>query len=137
VAQVKQAIESARSDFPAAHQKLILTGKVLKDEQSIQELGITDKNFLVCVVTKVWATNVRIPVVFSLQHSPVLKYSSSCVVSNAGFLAAKDSRSSSCACSSSSRGSSCGCSGSCSDAHPATSRCSSSATTSRRHCSGH
>lgn len=51
--QVKQAIESTRADFPAAHQKLILTGKVLKDEQNVSELGITDKHFLVCVVTKV------------------------------------------------------------------------------------
>lgn len=52
VGQVKQAIESTRADFPAANQKLILTGKVLKDDQIVSELGITDKSFLVCVVTK-------------------------------------------------------------------------------------
>lgn len=33
-------------------QKLIHSGKVLKDEQTIAELGITEADFIVCMLTK-------------------------------------------------------------------------------------
>jgi UV excision repair protein RAD23 len=49
---VKQAIETQKSDMPAARQKLIHSGKVLKDTQILSETGITENEFLVCMITK-------------------------------------------------------------------------------------
>jgi hypothetical protein len=33
-------------------QKLIHSGKVLKDEQSVGELGLSESDFIVCMITK-------------------------------------------------------------------------------------
>lgn len=44
--------EQAKNELPAAHQKLIHSGKVLKDEDNISSCGIKEKDFLVVMVTK-------------------------------------------------------------------------------------
>jgi hypothetical protein len=49
---LKSKVEESRSDLPAARQKLIHSGKVLKDEQLVSELGIADSDFIVCMITK-------------------------------------------------------------------------------------
>jgi UV excision repair protein RAD23 len=50
---LKNKIETSRgSELAAARQKLIHSGKVLKDEQSISELGILETDFIVCMITK-------------------------------------------------------------------------------------
>jgi len=41
-----------RSDLSADRQKLIHSGKVLKDTQTVSEVGISETDFLVCMVTK-------------------------------------------------------------------------------------
>jgi UV excision repair protein RAD23 len=52
ISAIKQKIESSKPDFAADRQKLIFTGKVLKDEQTIQEIGISESDFIVCMMTK-------------------------------------------------------------------------------------
>jgi len=52
VAQVKGIIESQKSELPAANMKLIHSGKVLKDDQTIEGCGIKPNDFLVVMVTK-------------------------------------------------------------------------------------
>lgn len=52
VSDLKIKIQSARSDLNAERQKLIHSGKVLKDEQLISELGLSESDFIVCMVTK-------------------------------------------------------------------------------------
>lgn len=52
VGDVKVKIQEARSDLAADRQKLIHAGKVLKDEQTISELGISESDFIVCMITK-------------------------------------------------------------------------------------
>ena len=49
---MKAKVEEARADLPAPRQKLIHSGKVLKDEQLISELGIAESDFIVCMTTK-------------------------------------------------------------------------------------
>lgn len=49
---LKVKIEESRADHAAARQKLIHAGKVLKDEQLISELGISEADFIVCMITK-------------------------------------------------------------------------------------
>lgn len=49
---MKNKIQSVRADLVADRQKLIHSGKVLKDEQSIGELGLSESDFIVCMVTK-------------------------------------------------------------------------------------
>ncbi len=49
---LKVKIDESRPDHAAARQKLIHSGKVLKDEQLISELGISDTDFIVCMITK-------------------------------------------------------------------------------------
>jgi len=49
---VKIKIQTVRDDLPAPRQKLIHSGKILKDEQTIAELGISDTDFIVCMITK-------------------------------------------------------------------------------------
>lgn len=46
-------IEATNPEFPAAQLKLIHSGKILKDESSLQEYNIKEDEFLVCMVTKV------------------------------------------------------------------------------------
>lgn len=49
---MKLKIQTVRDDLPAPRQKLIHSGKILKDEQTIAELGISDTDFIVCMITK-------------------------------------------------------------------------------------
>lgn len=46
-------IAELRSDIPAARQKLIHKGKILKDEQTIAELRITEFDFIVCTTASI------------------------------------------------------------------------------------
>lgn len=52
IEEVKGLIENARSDLPAAGMKLIYTGKVLKDTQTIAECELKPNAFLVVMITK-------------------------------------------------------------------------------------
>jgi UV excision repair protein RAD23 len=52
IAEVKEIIEQAKSEMPASRQKLIHSGKVLKDTQELSETGIAENEFLVCMLTK-------------------------------------------------------------------------------------
>eukprot|EP00618_Florenciella_parvula_P003239 CAMPEP_0119467086 /NCGR_PEP_ID=MMETSP1344-20130328/1438_1 /TAXON_ID=236787 /ORGANISM="Florenciella parvula, Strain CCMP2471" /LENGTH=105 /DNA_ID=CAMNT_0007499429 /DNA_START=235 /DNA_END=548 /DNA_ORIENTATION=- len=52
VAQVKSHIEATNSAFPAAQQKLIHAGKVLKDDSVLGDSGIKEEDFLVVMVSK-------------------------------------------------------------------------------------
>mmetsp|Transcript_9948 Transcript_9948/g.8893 ORF Transcript_9948/g.8893 Transcript_9948/m.8893 type:complete len:406 (-) Transcript_9948:64-1281(-) len=52
VLNLKEKIQQDKSDFVVDKQKLIHAGKVLKDTQSIGELGIKDTDFIVCMVSK-------------------------------------------------------------------------------------
>lgn len=52
IAETKAIIEAAQSDLPAANMKLIHSGKVLKDDQTIESCGIKQNDFLVVMVTK-------------------------------------------------------------------------------------
>ncbi|RYG66845.1 hypothetical protein EON64_08805, partial [archaeon] len=49
---MKERIQAARDDLPADKLKLIHSGKVLKDDQSVGDLGLTEADFIVCMVTK-------------------------------------------------------------------------------------
>ena len=49
---VKEKVGADRSDMPANRLKLIHTGKVLKDDSTVEENGIKEGEFLVCMVTK-------------------------------------------------------------------------------------
>jgi UV excision repair protein RAD23 len=55
VGQVKVIIQGVNSEFEADKLKLIHSGKVLKDEQTLAECGIKEKDFLVVMVVKVLA----------------------------------------------------------------------------------
>lgn len=50
---MKDVIEATNPEFPAAQLKLIHSGKILKDESSLQEYNIKEDEFLVCMVMKV------------------------------------------------------------------------------------
>jgi UV excision repair protein RAD23 len=52
IAEVKEVIEREKGELPAARQKLIHSGKVLKDSQELSETGIAENEFLVCMLTK-------------------------------------------------------------------------------------
>jgi len=52
VAEVKNIIESANSEMPAAAIKLIHSGKVLKDDLTLEAAGVKPNDFLVVMVTK-------------------------------------------------------------------------------------
>ena len=49
---MKEKIFAERSDFVVDRQKLIHSGKVLKDTSTVEEIGIKESEFLVCMVTK-------------------------------------------------------------------------------------
>lgn len=51
IAQVKAAIETSQG-FEAANQKLIHSGKVLKDDTTLEAANVTEASFLVCMVSK-------------------------------------------------------------------------------------
>lgn len=52
VAETKAIIEAAQVELSAANMKLIHSGKVLKDDQTIESCGIKQNDFLVVMVTK-------------------------------------------------------------------------------------
>jgi hypothetical protein len=52
VLDLKNKIQESKNDLLAERQKLIHSGKVLKDEQSVSELGISESDFIVCMITK-------------------------------------------------------------------------------------
>lgn len=52
VAEVKTAIEAAKSELPAASMKLIHSGKVLKDDAKIDSCNIKPNDFLVVMIAK-------------------------------------------------------------------------------------
>lgn len=52
ISQVKGIIEQSNAELPAAAMKLIHSGKVLKDDQTVESCGIKTNDFLVVMVTK-------------------------------------------------------------------------------------
>lgn len=52
ISAIKKKIEESKPDFAADRQKLIFTGKVLKDDQTVMEIGISEADFIVCMMTK-------------------------------------------------------------------------------------
>ena len=51
VLNVKQKISAEKADFEVERQKLIHSGKVLKDDAVLSTLAIPESDFLVCMVT--------------------------------------------------------------------------------------
>jgi UV excision repair protein RAD23 len=49
---LKAKIQEYKAELVSDRQKLIHAGKVLKDNQTITELGLSDSDFIVCMVTK-------------------------------------------------------------------------------------
>lgn len=54
---MKAKVAQSKPDFAAERQKLIQSGKILRDEQTIAEIGITEADFIVCMITKEVTTN--------------------------------------------------------------------------------
>jgi hypothetical protein len=52
VSDIKQKIFDSKSNLSIERQKLIHSGKVLKDEQFVSELGLAEADFIVCMITK-------------------------------------------------------------------------------------
>ena len=52
VAQLKTILQGEKSDLLADRQKLIHAGKILKDDQTIGQLEISESDFIVCMITK-------------------------------------------------------------------------------------
>mmetsp|Transcript_13448 Transcript_13448/g.18783 ORF Transcript_13448/g.18783 Transcript_13448/m.18783 type:complete len:461 (+) Transcript_13448:93-1475(+) len=52
IGQVKTIIEGVKSELPSASMKLIHSGKVLKDDQTIEGCNVKENDFLVVMVTK-------------------------------------------------------------------------------------
>jgi hypothetical protein len=52
ILSIKSRAEAVRADLPAARQKLIHAGKVLKDEDIISSTNVKEGEFLVCMVSK-------------------------------------------------------------------------------------
>jgi len=52
IAQVKDIIEAGNKELPAASMKLIHSGKVLKDDQKVEECNFKPNDFLVVMITK-------------------------------------------------------------------------------------
>ncbi|GAO50140.1 UV excision repair protein Rad23 [Saitoella complicata NRRL Y-17804] len=51
VAQIKAKIEEEKG-YEAKNQKLIFSGKILGDEKTVEEVGVKEKDFVVCMVSK-------------------------------------------------------------------------------------
>ncbi len=69
-------IDESRADHAAARQKLIHSGKVLKDEQLISELGISESDFIVCMITKEVAKVLQITSTSSVIHCKFIIHTS-------------------------------------------------------------
>ena len=50
---MKAAIEATNDEMKVEFQKLIHSGKVLKDEQTLAEVGVKENDFLVIMLSKV------------------------------------------------------------------------------------
>ncbi len=62
---MKTKIFESKPDLPVDRQKLIHSGKVLKDEQTVSSLGISESDFIVCMVTKEVAKVIHITNIFA------------------------------------------------------------------------
>ncbi|KAI8904401.1 XPC-binding domain-containing protein, partial [Gorgonomyces haynaldii] len=51
ISQVKEKVQQSQG-FEVSAQKLIFKGKILTDDLTVEQAGITEKDFLVCMVTK-------------------------------------------------------------------------------------
>ena len=49
---MKAKVEAVRAELPADRQKLIHSGKVLKDDTTVASNGINENDFIVCMITK-------------------------------------------------------------------------------------
>ncbi len=49
---MKRKIQDYKPSLVSERQKLIHSGKVLKDEQSVSDLGLAEADFIVCMITK-------------------------------------------------------------------------------------
>ncbi len=47
---VKESIEAQNNELKREGMKLILKGKILKDDGTVEGSGVTDKDFVVCMV---------------------------------------------------------------------------------------
>merc|ERR1719232_2007710 len=52
IGEVKKIVETAKPEFPSANMKLIHSGKILKDDVTVEACNIKPTDFLVCMVTK-------------------------------------------------------------------------------------
>ena len=59
VAALKLKVQAAKS-FEPTHQKLIFKGKILADDITVESSGLTEKDFVVCMVTKVSHFNLNL-----------------------------------------------------------------------------
>lgn len=57
--QAKQKIAALKPAFEPGQQKLIHSGKVLKDDEPISVAGVKEGSFLVCMVTKPKAVRIH------------------------------------------------------------------------------
>ena len=71
MADVKAAIFATNSEYVVELQKLIHTGKVLKDDQVVADTGIKEKDFLVIMMAKVRSLLCPRQVKFTLPASGV------------------------------------------------------------------
>lgn len=55
---MKEKVQEERPEFTVDKQKLIHAGKVLKDSQTIEEIGLKETDFIVCMVSKDAASKV-------------------------------------------------------------------------------
>ena len=77
VQTIKEKIEVlSNGEIPVSRAKLIFTGKVLKDTQTVAELNIKADDFLVCMVSKPTAAAVPAPTVPTAAPTPVTPTSS-------------------------------------------------------------
>lgn len=70
VEQIKSKINDVMKDWTPDRQKLILAGKVLKDDQKVEDLGFKENSFLVCMVGKAKAVAVPAPAPSSAVAAP-------------------------------------------------------------------
>ncbi|CAN0273022.1 unnamed protein product, partial [Ectocarpus fasciculatus] len=61
ISVVKTKVTGVRADIPAARQKLIHAGKVLKDDATLRSSGVAENDFIVCMLTKEVAPKVSLP----------------------------------------------------------------------------
>lgn len=71
VGGVKEKIAIEKAEMPAARQKLIHAGKVLKDNTLISETGISENEFIVCMLTKEAAKPKPTPAPAAANPAPV------------------------------------------------------------------